>query len=90
MIDQYVSAPEEGFPRWMEAQIRTYPIIFLRFPAGKRQLLSEVDGELRDDDKLPEFERCGDDFFAERGHVVLVRSSDLLDESVRSKAFQQA
>ena len=47
-------------------------------------------GKLRDDDKLPQFERGSDDFFAERSHVVLVRVSDFLNQAVRAESLQQA
>ncbi len=46
--------------------------------------------QLGDDDKLAEFECCGDDFLAECGRVVFVRMPDLLDEAVRSESLEQA
>jgi hypothetical protein len=37
---------------------------------------------LRGNDKFPEFECGGDNFFAERRDVVLVNVADLLDETM--------
>ena len=58
----------------------------LTFSGRKTKLLGGAEGKLRDDDKLAEFEGGGDDLFAERGHVVLVRVSDLLDKAVGSES----
>jgi hypothetical protein len=44
---------------------------------------------LRDDDKLSEFERGGDDFLTECSDVVLVGVPDFLDETVCAESFEQ-
>ena len=71
-------------------RIRTYPCKILTFAGRKTKLLSWAERKLRDDDKLPKFEGGGDGLFAEGCHVVLVRVSDLLDESVGSQSLQRA
>ena len=58
--------------------VRTCPLENVSFLGRKTKLLSEPEGELRDDDKFAEFESGGDNLFAERGDVVLVRVADFL------------
>jgi hypothetical protein len=60
------------------------------FSGRKTEWSRGAEGKLRDDDKLSQFESSGDDFFAERSHVVLVCVADLLDQTVRSESSEQA
>jgi hypothetical protein len=53
-------------------------------------LFSGLKGKLRDGDKLTEFECGSDDFFAEWGHVVLVRVADFLYQAVRAESPEYA
>ena len=65
-------------------------IQILTFSRRKTKSLSEAEGELGNDHKLPEFESGGDNLLTECSHVVLVRVTDFFDESVRAESFEQA
>ena len=49
-----------------------------------------AEGELRDNDEFPQLKAGGDGLLAELGEVVLVRTSDLLDQPVQAQALEQA
>ena len=52
--------------------------------------MSECNGELRNDDEFTEFQCGGDNLFAERGDVVLVRVADFFEQTMGSELLEQA
>lgn len=46
------------------------------------------DGQLRNDDKMFDFESSGNDMFPERSEIVFVSSSNLLNQSMQAEAFE--
>jgi hypothetical protein len=55
--------------------------------SGRKSKLQRTGSELGNEEEFSELERRGDNIFAERGGVVLVRVTNLPDEAVGAKAF---
>jgi hypothetical protein len=56
----------------------------------KLESSSGGEGELGDDNEIPQFEACGDHGLAESSQIVLVGVADLFDEPVNTQTLEQS